>query len=428
MTTVIVEQLPTSVAARPPWDSLPWSEQLMRANRRQAERSIEVLEGWIPGITQKIRGDITDVEKVATDGRPLYDRDSVDDDLYRLDAADSLRIYHDGELIDIEPFLQRPHHLHRPGIINRAQLINSTHEGYTFNVGTIDRWHPTLNSLAEHLERIIGGNAEVYAFISGGHTPASPLHFDQPELIIVPVEGPKFWDVRRSEHQFAMGPDFVDHGEPPAAFAEAIHPGEALVVPRGWLHKAAPVGEFSLCLTFGLFRQFLARPTIDTIERSTAVAELRRPRTAGFAEDDDQVSSVASLTSSEARRLFTVPAYARWFATSLAQLPTRNDGHIPRELVDSQELPIDTKIRSRVPGGFMAVGDDPQVPRFAGGDKLITTSTDVIPVLEPLLSASGETLEELADRSAHPDVLLIAGARLAAEGVLDVQATDEGAA
>lgn len=418
MTVVDVQRLPPAVPVRFPWGT-GWEEELARANHQCGGRSRRFLDGWISGLPEVLTGDIATTRVVGTDGRDLYGRAELAEDLARIDALDSFRIYHNGELIDIDPFLQRHHILHRPGVVNASRLLNYTHDGYTFNIGTVDRWHPRLNELMTHLERLIGGPAEVYVFVSGGNTPASPLHFDQPELIVLPVEGPKFWDVRQSSFEFAMGPDFVDHGEPPVAFGRALSVGEALVVPRGWLHKAAPVGQFSVCLTVGLFRHFVARPLIDAIERSTEITELRRPRSSGHRVPHG-VRALAGTISELAHGAVSEAGFTGWWASELARMPVRNDGPVVWDLADHQELPLTTRVRNRLPGGFMAIGDVRGAPTFGGGGFLVTTTDDATCVLAEVLSADGESLEELADRSVDPDAALMVGARLAAEGVLDI--------
>ena len=421
MSEISVGCLPESTVVRFAWDDDPWHETLRRVNDRAQARSRCARESWIPGLAGHLRSDITDVVPLTrrTDA-PLYGRTQLSADLARLDVVDTLRIYHDGQLIAVDPFLQRDHVLHRPGVVNVAKMLSFLADGYTFNVGTIERWNPPRNSIAEHLERVLGGSAEVHAFLSGGETAASPLHFDQPELLVVPVEGDKRWDVRRSEHEFAMGPTFIDHGEPPVAFDRVVSVGQALVVPRGWLHKATPVGHVSICLTFGLFRGFLARAAGALADRAIEVDELRRPSTLGWDGDRDLVGEAVDAVSGSVSRLFDVDALQRVVARSLAELPTRNDGTVPWDLADAQEVPVDTRVRSRAPGGYLAVDVDRGYIGCAGGDRLIVASGDLRDELGALLDSNGRSLEELAGESDRPSDLLTAGARLVADGVLDI--------
>ena len=100
--------------------------------------------------------------------------------------------------------------------------------------------------------------------------------------------------------------------------------------------------------------------------------------------------------------------------------PTRNDGTVPWDLADAQEVPVDTRVRSRAPGGYLAVDVDRGYIGCAGGDRLIVASGDLRDELGALLDSNGRSLEELAGESDRPSDLLTAGARLVADGVLDI--------
>ncbi|MFZ2343385.1 MAG: hypothetical protein WAW08_02205, partial [Candidatus Microthrix parvicella] len=113
MSEISVGCLPESTVVRFAWDDDPWHETLRRVNDRAQARSRCALESWIPGLAGHLRSDITDVVPLTrrTDA-PLYGRTQLSADLARLDVVDTLRIYHDGQLIAVDPFLQRDHVLH----------------------------------------------------------------------------------------------------------------------------------------------------------------------------------------------------------------------------------------------------------------------------------------------------------------------------
>ena len=109
-----------------------------------------------------------------------------------------------------------------------------------------------------------------------------------------------------------------------------------------------------------------------------------------------------SVSHVRRRRLTTVVSIT-------AELPTRNDGTCRGSAM--------RRSRSiRVPH----LADTPRGCGSGHRGRLIVASGDLLDELGALLDSNGRSLEELAGESDRPSDLLTAGARLVADGVLDI--------
>lgn len=112
---------------------------------------------------------------------------------------------------------------------------------------------------------------QVNAYLSTGLAPGFGAHWDDHDVLIVQVNGSKYWEVRTPTQlaplrEVCESEDFGD-----VVWSGVLEPGLALYIPRGWAHEVRGFdGSLSVHLTVSI-----RRPTgLDILER--AITEPRR--------------------------------------------------------------------------------------------------------------------------------------------------------
>lgn len=136
-------------------------------------------------------------------------------------------------------------------------------------------WLP-LARYCRHLEAFLGHPAQANAYYTPSGSQGLPVHHDTHEVISLQVAGEKRWLVyepvlelplKNQRYRSALGPP----GEP--VLDVTLKAGDAMYLPRGWLHQALTSGSDSLHITVGVnVRRWVdeARATIDELEDDLA--------------------------------------------------------------------------------------------------------------------------------------------------------------
>jgi hypothetical protein len=271
----------------PDASSSPFEAELVASNQAGWARSREVLGRFIPdlGFLDVLNHRSTRLSVDASVARQLVDRQFLEVALSHVDGSPgSIGVHHGMAKISMDAFLAATTESFAPGALVVNRLLFGLRTGYTFNLIGTDRRSPVLGQLAEHFERLIGGAVEIGVFLSSGGSPSTPFHADAPELLVIPVRGPKRWEVRRAATAYPrLGDESLASGD--VAFAGVLVVGDALSVPRAWIHRAEPCEEFSICLTVGFHRGVAAAPVVSCVNSAAEDPELRRPLAVTAATD-----------------------------------------------------------------------------------------------------------------------------------------------
>ncbi|BFU44166.1 cupin domain-containing protein [Krasilnikovia sp. MM14-A1004] len=155
--------------------------------------------------------------------------------------------------------------------------------GATLVLQGLHRIWPPLIDFAQRLGAELRQPVQINAYLTPPGNQGFATHYDTHDVFVLQVEGSKHWRV----HEPVL-PDPLDRqpwggradevaatAEGPAAVDTVLNPGDALYLPRGWLHSATAVDGRSLHLTVGV-RAFTRYAIVE--ELLTLAAEDRRLR------------------------------------------------------------------------------------------------------------------------------------------------------
>ncbi|OJF10303.1 cupin domain-containing protein [Couchioplanes caeruleus] len=133
-------------------------------------------------------------------------------------------------------------------------------DGATLVLQGLHRLWPPLIRYAGRLGEELRQPLQVNAYLTPAGNKGFATHYDTHDVFVLQVDGTKRWRIHEPvlpeplERQAWGGrADEVDAvAEGPAALDVVLAPGDALYLPRGWLHSARAQGERSLHLTFGV--------------------------------------------------------------------------------------------------------------------------------------------------------------------------------
>ncbi|WP_232797163.1 cupin domain-containing protein [Blastococcus atacamensis] len=133
-------------------------------------------------------------------------------------------------------------------------------EGSTVVLQGLHRLWPPLIEFADSLAADVGHPTQVNAYVTPPSSRGFSPHYDVHDVFVLQVAGEKHWTI----HEPVL-PDplrtqvWTDRAAEVAAAAErepvidaVLRPGDALYLPRGYLHSARALGEISAHLTVGI--------------------------------------------------------------------------------------------------------------------------------------------------------------------------------
>jgi bifunctional lysine-specific demethylase and histidyl-hydroxylase NO66 len=133
-------------------------------------------------------------------------------------------------------------------------------EGSTLVLQGLHRTHGPLLDLAQDLAADLGHPVQVNAYVTPPQSRGFDPHYDTHDVFVLQVAGRKRWVV----HRPAAPPPtprmpWTDHREDvaaavagPPALDVVLEPGDALYLPRGFVHAATALGDVSAHITLGV--------------------------------------------------------------------------------------------------------------------------------------------------------------------------------
>ena len=275
-------------------------------------------------------------------------------------------------------------------------------DGHTVVLQGVHRTWAPVADLVTALATELGHPAQTNAYVTPASSQGFSAHYDVHDVFVLQVAGTKRWHVHAPVHPDPLrSQPWNDHAEAVAARAaeeplidEVLEPGDALYLPRGYLHSATAQGEVSAHLTIGV--HVLTRwAVVDALVNAlTADPELRGSLPLGV----DAADPAALAPHVEA-------IAARLAETLAAPDPGRAEG-------------VARRLRRRAWTGNRPEAVAPLVQAAAATSADATTVVRLRLGLHHRLRTGSDdesVVLELADRS----LTLPAGARAAVERLLD---------
>ncbi|MCX6464766.1 MAG: cupin-like domain-containing protein [Pseudonocardiales bacterium] len=195
--------------------------------------------------------------------RDLLDLDGVDDLLSRRGLRTPfLRVARNGAVVDSSAFTG-------PGGVG-AEIGDQVRddrvaalfaEGSTVVLQALHRTWPAVIDLCTALAADLGHPVQANAYITPPASRGFSAHYDVHDVFVLQLAGRKHWTVHAPVHDDPLRDQpWNDHAGAVAARVRddgpaldvVLEPGDALYLPRGWLHAATALGEVSAHLTVGV--------------------------------------------------------------------------------------------------------------------------------------------------------------------------------
>jgi hypothetical protein len=140
------------------------------------------------------------------------------------------------------------------------QVLRQLDGGATLVLQALHRTWPPLVAFGSDLAAELGHPVQINAYITPPQNQGFAPHYDVHDVFVLQVAGRKRWRVHEpvlvdplGDQAWEQRRDAVSAraAEPPV-LDELLEPGDALYLPRGYLHSAVAQGELSIHLTVGV--------------------------------------------------------------------------------------------------------------------------------------------------------------------------------
>ncbi|MFC3690209.1 cupin domain-containing protein [Aquipuribacter hungaricus] len=313
-------------------------------------------------------------------------------------------------------------------------------DGATVVLQALHRTHAPVARFATGLAADLGHPVQVNAYVTPPQNQGFASHYDVHDVFVLQVAGQKRWRLHAPVVTDPLRDDpWADHADAVRAraaeepYLEAVlSPGDALYLPRGWLHAATALGDVSAHLTVGihvhtraaLVEQLAALVLDDPALRATL------PLGTDPSDPEDLAPHLAATVEALVRRLQDVDAgdVARRLTPSVLS------GNRPAPLAPLAQaaavasLSATSPVRLRA-GLRWAVRDREDDLALVLADRTVSVPARAGDALDRLLDGSPATAADLPGLDGDDAVGLVR--RLLREGVLVPAAsgtTDDGAA
>ena len=133
-------------------------------------------------------------------------------------------------------------------------------DGSTLVLQGLHRTWPPLVEFGGRLAGELGHPVQINAYVTPPQNKGFSAHFDVHDVIVLQVAGKKRWTIHEPVHPAPLrDQEWTRYREAVARQAEGepaidtvLRPGDALYLPRGWLHSAEALGDVSVHLTVGI--------------------------------------------------------------------------------------------------------------------------------------------------------------------------------
>ena len=195
--------------------------------------------------------------------RDLLDLDGVDELLSRRGLRTPfLRLARDGAVVDSRSFTGS-------GGVG-AEIADQVRDdavaalfadGTTIVLQALHRIWPAVAAFATRLGTELGHPVQANAYVTPPSSRRFSAHYDVHDVFVLQLAGRKHWTVHAPVHPDPLRDQpWNDHAAAVAARARddapdldtVLEPGDALYLPRGWLHAATALGGVSAHLTVGV--------------------------------------------------------------------------------------------------------------------------------------------------------------------------------
>jgi hypothetical protein len=322
-------------------------------------------------------------------------------------------------------------------LIDPGRVLDLFAGGATIVLQSLQRWWPPASGFCRELERALGHAVQANAYLTPAGAAGLAPHHDTHDVFVLQVAGAKHWIVREPAFDTPLARHVSEHeaaATQPVLFETDLGPGQALYLPRGYVHSAAAQEGVSLHITVGVLATTVHDVLRRLVERAAEEPAFRRALTPGWAFDEAvAAAAVKGAVADLAAWLEQVdPGDVAddlrdgWTAGRTPLL----DGHL-LELTALDRLGDDTTVVRRPGTVALVTVDDPAdrssedvVPdgatprlRLTLGDRRLVMPAALAPAVRRLLDGAPHRVGDLADLLDAPSRLVLVR-RLVRDGAL----------
>jgi hypothetical protein len=144
--------------------------------------------------------------------------------------------------------------------VSSEKVLAEFAAGATIVLQGLHRVWPPLIDFTRLLVDDLGHPAQVNAYVTPASSRGFDPHYDVHDVFVLQIAGEKHWRIHSPVHPDPLRDQpWGDHREAVAREAQnppvidaVLRPGDALYLPRGWLHSAEALGGTSVHLTVGV--------------------------------------------------------------------------------------------------------------------------------------------------------------------------------
>ena len=156
--------------------------------------------------------------------------------------------------------------------------------GATLVLQGLHRMWPPIVDFAAALTAQLGHPVQVNAYVTPPQNTGFAAHYDTHDVFVLQFAGRKAWRIHepvwplplRSQPWQQRKAAVAERSAQPALIEEVLEPGDALYLPRGFLHAATSLGEVSGHLTIGVHPVTRRALADEVLAALAADVELRR--------------------------------------------------------------------------------------------------------------------------------------------------------
>jgi ribosomal protein L16 Arg81 hydroxylase len=205
---------------------------------------------------------LTRAEELHGDFGDLLDLTAVDELLSRRALRTPfVRMARDGTVLAAKGFTGSRSGIGPGDQVRDDRVLELFAEGATVVLQGLQHTWPPIADFAGELARDLGHPVQVNAYVTPPQSQGFAAHYDTHDVFVLQVAGEKRWRVHEPVRRHPLADeDWGEHrGEVEALVSErapvidtVLRPGDALYLPRGWIHSAVALGEVSAHLTVGI--------------------------------------------------------------------------------------------------------------------------------------------------------------------------------
>lgn len=177
------------------------------------------------------------------------------------------------------------------------KILELLGDGATLVLQALHRTWPPLVVFASRLAAELGHPVQINAYVTPPQNQGFAAHYDTHDVFVLQAAGRKRWRIHEpvlsdplAEQPWeSLRAEVAVRAAEPALLDTELAPGDALYLPRGYLHSAVAQGELSIHLTVGIHPITRATLVTEVLRAAKAQPRLRASLPAGVDLGDPAV-------------------------------------------------------------------------------------------------------------------------------------------